>query len=70
MRAEGRYLIELEPDPARAGVRLKWSARPEWDDCARLSEGCYLLCANIRDGSIEQRWRTYEQLSKPTMRSR
>jgi hypothetical protein len=42
-RAAGRYLIELEPDPARpAGVRLKWAARPEWDDWARHSEGCYV----------------------------
>jgi len=40
-RAAGRYLIELESDPARpAGVRLKWSVRPEWDDWARHSEGC------------------------------
>jgi transposase len=64
-RAAGRYLIELEPDPARpAGVRLKWSARPEWDDWARHSEGCYVLRTNIRDWSVEQLWRTYVQLSE------
>jgi len=63
-RAAG-YLIELEPDPARpAGVRLKWAARPEWDDWARHSEGCYVLRTNIRDWSVEQLWRTYVQLSE------
>jgi transposase len=64
-RAAGRYLIELEPDPARpAGVRLKWSARPEWDDWARYSEGCYVLRTNIRTWNVEQLWRTYVQLSE------
>ena len=64
-RAAGRYLIELEPDPARpAGVRLRWSARPEWDDWARHSEGCYVLRTNIRDWYVEQLWRTYVQLSE------
>jgi len=64
-RAAGRYLIDLAPDPARpAGVQLRWSARPEWDDWARHSEGCYVLRTNIRDWSVEQLWRTYVQLSE------
>lgn len=64
-RAAGRYLIELEPEPARpAGVRLKWSARPEWDDWARHSEGCYVLRTNITDWDAEQLWRAYIQLSQ------
>ena len=64
-RAAGRYLIDLEPDPARpAGVRLKCSARPEWDDWARHSEGCYVLRTNIRNWNVEQLWRTYGQLSE------
>lgn len=64
-RAAGRYRIELEPDPVRpAGVRLRWAARPEWDDWARHSEGCYVLRTNIRDWSVEQLWRTYVQLSE------
>jgi hypothetical protein len=64
-RAAGRYLIELEPDPARpAGVRLRWSARPAWDDWARHSEGCYVLRTNIRAWDVEQLWRTYVQLSE------
>ena len=64
-RAAGRCLIELAPDPARpAGVRLKWSARPEWDDWARHSEGGYVLRTDIRDWSVAQLWRTYVQLSE------
>ena len=58
-RAAGRYLIELVDDPARpAGVRLKWSVRPEWDDWARHSDGCYVLRTNIPDWDVEQLWRT------------
>ena len=64
-RAAGRYLIDLVEDPSRpAGVRLKWSVRPEWDDWARHSEGCYLLRTNITDWDAEQLWRTYIQLSE------
>jgi len=64
-RAAGRYLLELVDDPARpAGVRLKWSVRPEWDDWARHSEGCYVLRTNIPDWEVEQLWRTYVQLSE------
>jgi hypothetical protein len=64
-RSAGRYLIDLVEDPSRpAGVRLKWSARPEWDDWARHSEGCYLLRTNITDWDAEQLWRTYIQLSE------
>lgn len=64
-RAAGRYLIDLVEDPSRpAGVRLKWSARPQWDDWARHSEGCYLLRTNIKDWDAEQLWRTYIQLSE------
>ncbi len=64
-RAAGRYLIDLEPAPARpAGVRLEWSARPQWDEWARHSEGCYVLRTNITDWDAEQLWRAYIQLSQ------
>jgi transposase len=59
-RAAGRYLIDFVPDPAQpAGVRLDWRARPEWDDWARWSEGCYVLRTNVNDWSPEDLWRTY-----------
>jgi hypothetical protein len=64
-RAAGRYLIELVPDATvPAGVRLEWTARPEWDDWARWSEGCYVLRTNITDWSAEDLWRTYIQLTQ------
>jgi transposase len=63
-RAAGRYVIEFAPDPTcAAGVRLDWSARPEWDDWARWSEGCYVLRTNVTAWSPEDLWRTYIQLT-------
>jgi hypothetical protein len=63
-RAAGRYVIEFVPDlTRRAGVRLQWAARPEWDDWARWSEGCYVLRTNVNDWSADDLWRTYIQLT-------
>jgi hypothetical protein len=62
--AAGRYVIDFIPDPTlRAGVRLEWTARPEWDDWARWSEGCYVLRTNVTDWSPDELWRTYIQLT-------
>jgi hypothetical protein len=64
-RAAGRYAITLEADPTvAAGLRLTWTARPEWDDWAQSSEGCYVLRSNIPDWSPEDLWRTYIQLTE------
>ena len=41
-----------------------WTTRPEWDDWARWSEGCYVLRTNIPDWSPEDLWRTYIQLTE------
>jgi len=63
-RAASRYVIDFVPDPTHpAGVRLDWSARPEWDDWARWSDGCYVLRTNVLDWSPEDLWRTYVQLT-------
>lgn len=63
-RAAGRYAIEVLEAPATpARVRVTWTARPEWDDWARCSEGCYVLRSNISDWSPEDLWRTYVQLT-------
>src|ERR1700675_32052 len=63
-RAAGRYVIDFVPDPTlRAGVRLQWTARPEWDDWARWSEGCYVLRTNVTHWSPDELWRTYIQLT-------
>ncbi len=47
-----------------AGLRLQWSARPEWDEWARHSEGCYVLRTNLKDWTPEELWRTYIQLTE------
>ena len=64
-RAAGRYTIDLVEDATRpSGLRLEWSARPEWDEWSRHSEGCYVLRTNIADWNAETLWRTYVQLSE------
>jgi transposase len=64
-RAAGRYLVRLVDDEAvPARLRLEWSARPEWDDWARYSEGCYVLRTNVTDWTSEDLWRTYVQLTE------
>src|SRR5256712_814329 len=63
-RAAGRYVIDFVPDPTvPAGVRLAWTARPEWDDWARWSEGCYVLRTNVADWTPEDPRRTSIQLT-------
>jgi transposase len=63
-RAAGRYTIHLVDDATRsAGLALQWSARSEWDEWARHSEGCYVLRTNIADWDVETLWRTYVQLT-------
>jgi transposase len=64
-RASARYSISLTQDKTTpAGVKLKWSTRPEWDDWAKLSEGTYILRSNIHHWTDEQLWKTYIQLSE------
>lgn len=63
-RAAGRYAIDVVAAPTTvAGARVTWMARPEWDDWARWSEGCYVLRTNMPDWSPEDLWRTYVQLT-------
>ena len=64
-RAARRYTVTLEPDATvAAGVRVTWTVRPEWDDWAHCSDGCYVLRSNIADWSPEDLWRTYIQLTE------
>lgn len=64
-RAAARYHIRLVEDPSvAAGLRLVWSVRPEWDEWAQHSEGCYVLRTNVRDWTAEELWRTYIQLTE------
>jgi transposase len=64
-RAAGRYHIRVEDDDTKAaGLRLVWSARPEWDEWAHHSEGTYILRTNVHEWSEEELWRTYIQLTE------
>ena len=64
-RAAGRYEIRVENDLTRnSGLRLQWSAKPEWEAWASHSEGTYILRTNVRDWSSEELWRTYIQLTE------
>jgi len=64
-RAASRYTVTLEPDATgAAGVRVTWRVRPEWDDWAHCSDGCYVLRSNIPDWSPDELWRTYIQLTE------
>jgi transposase len=64
-RAAGRYQIRVVDDPDRAsGLRLAWSAKPEWDDWAQHSEGAYVLRTNVQEWSEQELWRTYIQLTE------
>jgi transposase len=64
-RASARYSISLTEDKATpAGVKLKWSTRPEWEDWAKLSEGTYILRSNIHHWTDQELWKTYIQLSE------
>src|SRR5207244_7821483 len=63
-RAAGRYTYGLVDGRQRpAGLAQQWSARAEWYECARHSEGCYFLRTNIADWDVATLWRTYVQLT-------
>ena len=63
-RAASRYTIRfLDDASAPSGVRMQWSARTEWDDWARHSEGCYVLRTNVKDWTAESLWQAYIQLT-------
>jgi transposase len=64
-RAAGRFVATLVDDPSTgATLRLHWSARTEWDEWSRLSEGCYVLRSNVTDWTPEALWQTYVQLTE------
>ena len=64
-RAAARYSISIEDDDTHdSGLRLKWTAHPEWDEWANLSEGTYILRSNVHEWTDEELWKTYIQLTE------
>jgi transposase len=64
-RAAARYAITITDDETHASaVKLQWSAQPQWDEWAALSEGTYILRSNVHDWSDEELWQTYIQLTE------
>jgi transposase len=64
-RAAGRFVATLVDDPSTsATLRLQWSARTEWDEWSRHSEGCYVLRSNVTAWTPEALWQTYVQLTE------
>ena len=64
-RAAARYSISIEDDDIHdSGLRLKWTAHPEWDEWANLSEGTYILRSNVHEWTDEELWKTYIQLTE------
>lgn len=64
-RAAARYAISIEDDPVHdSGLRLAWTAHPEWDAWANLSEGTYILRSNVNEWTDEELWKTYIQLTE------
>jgi transposase len=64
-RAAARYAISIADDatvPSR--LKLKWTAQPQWDEWAALSEGTYILRSNIAEWTDEELWKTYIQLTE------
>jgi transposase len=63
-RAAERYRIELETGDQPAGLRLKWSVDPSWENWTAQSEGVYLLRTNLLDWAPQTLWKTYIQLTE------
>jgi transposase len=64
-RAAARYSIAIDDDPTHdSGLRLQWTAHPEWDEWANLSEGTYILRSNVPEWTDEELWQTYIQLTE------
>ena len=64
-RAAKRYQITFEAATDKpAGLQLRWSVDPKWEDWAEQSEGVYVLQTNILDWSPDALWKTYIQLTE------
>ena len=66
-RAAGLFKTDVVQQ-ADGSARLLWQKRQRWRDWACLSEGCLLLRSNITDGTGQQLWQAYIQLTEAAFR--
>jgi transposase len=56
--------IKVTENKETKRAEISWTKKDSWQDCASLSEGCYLLRTNITDWSAEDLWKAYIQLTE------
>jgi len=61
-RVNDLYDVALRETPE--GVRLRWAIREDREIWRGLREGAYMLRTNLKDGTAEQLWRQYMQLTE------
>jgi transposase len=62
-RAARLFSVQVGRDPS-GRVVVTWSRRASALESAKRREGCYLLRSNISDGTAEDLWKTYMQLTE------
>jgi transposase len=60
-RAAKSFEVELKNEDGQ--LRLEWHVRKDWEEWAKLSEGCYLLRTNLVGWDPARLWKTYIQLT-------
>jgi hypothetical protein len=62
-RASRLFTVRVTAE-ADGKASLTWERREQWNEWAKLSEGCYLLRSNVTDWSAEDLWQAYTQLTE------
>lgn len=64
-RAAGCFDVQvrvLDPPEGKDHLWMTWTRRSQWQDWARLSQGCYLLRSNLKGYTAAELWQMYIQL--------
>jgi transposase len=56
------HVKTLDPPQGKIRLSIEWTKQQQWQDWARLTEGCYLLRSNLQGHEAAELWRTYMQL--------
>jgi hypothetical protein len=57
-------ITPLDPPVGKAKLKIEYSHNSQWEQWARLSEGCYLLRTNLTDVDAVTVWKRYIQLTE------